>query len=153
MNIELHDYFIKIWCWIAWFFIKIWILGCTVDSWDMNVMIVHKDTNIELHDYYVGLHDYLIIICFYKIRLYFITIYIPRLGIVLSIYIVVPIFIGMLSISWVQILQDDINTDIRLMYDRCKIENTIHKTWDLWQHDCFTNCEHNTTRLATRLAR
>ena len=22
-----------------------------IDSWDMNVMIVHKDMNIELHDY------------------------------------------------------------------------------------------------------
>ena len=83
----------------AWLIHKIWMLGYMIDSWDMNV----------------AMHDYLIIICFYKIRLCFITIYIPGLGIVLSIYIVVPIFIGILSISWVQILRDDINTDIRLM--------------------------------------
>ena len=78
---------------------KIWMLGFMIDSWDMNV----------------GMHDYLIIICYYKIRLCFITICIPRLGIVFSIYIVVLIFIGMLSISWFQILRDDIKTDIRLM--------------------------------------
>ena len=83
----------------AWLIHEIWMLGCMIDSWDMNV----------------GMNDYLIIIRSYKIRLCFITIYIPGLGIVFSIYIVVPIFIGMLSISWVQILWDDINTDIRLI--------------------------------------
>ena len=51
MNIELHDY-----------------------SWDMDLicMTFHKYMNIELHDYLwdmnVGIHDYLIITCFYKIR-------------------------------------------------------------------------------------
>ena len=84
----------------------------------MNIELHACFINTELHDWFmryeswtwlmnVGLHDYLIIICFYKIRFYFITICIPGLGVVFSIYIVVPIFIGMLSISWFQIFQYD----------------------------------------------
>ena len=111
----------------AWLFIKYEYRACMImhinDAWlfhkDMNIELHACFINIEMHDWSwdmnVGMHDYLIVICFYKIRLCFITICIPGLGIVFIIYIVVPIFIGMLSISWVQILRDDIKTDIRLI--------------------------------------
>ena len=127
--------------------------GCMIISWRYEYRVAclfhkYRDAWIDSWDMNVGLHDYLIIICFYKIRFCFITICIPGLGIVFSIYIVVPIFIGMLSISWVQILWDDIKIGIIRMYKWFKVENIIHKTWDLGQHDCFINCEHKTTWFA-----
>ena len=68
----MNDCFIRYEYRVSWLIHEIWMLG---------YMIVHKDMNIELHYYSryinVGLHDYLIIICLYKIRFYFITSYIP----------------------------------------------------------------------------
>ena len=59
-----NSFWTELWIYSCMIIHEIWILSCMIDSWDMNV----------------GLHDYLIIKLFIKIRFCFITIFIPGIG-------------------------------------------------------------------------
>ena len=87
----------------AWLFIRYEYRECMImnikDAWlfhkYMNIKLHAHFINIEFHDWFmryecwtwlmsVGLHDYLVIIWFYKIRFYFIRICIRGLGIMFA---------------------------------------------------------------------